>query len=69
MKQGINPTRKQKELMVEQGLNPSAWLVSKSLQDRLELVHRMTGVRQDVYLKEGAIDERTNSGERFSGLE
>ncbi|MGY0654702.1 DUF6906 family protein [Bacillus subtilis] len=45
MKQGKRPTRAQKDIIKQNGLNPNNWLVSKNLQhkQRLIIVHRYTG--------------------------
>lgn len=42
MKNGKRPTKNQKILMKEQGLNAELWLVSKKLDNELHLVHRNT---------------------------
>ncbi|MGQ4668611.1 DUF6906 family protein [Metabacillus halosaccharovorans] len=49
MKQGKRPTRAQKKLIVQSGLNPNNWLIEKNLihDHRLHLIHRETG-RQRV---------------------
>ncbi|MCM3525269.1 hypothetical protein M3687_09345 [Bacillus subtilis] len=45
MKHGKRPTRAQKDIIKQNGLNPNNWLVSKNLQheQRLIFVHRYTG--------------------------
>ncbi|MCM3411251.1 DUF6906 family protein [Metabacillus litoralis] len=45
MKQGKRPTRAQKKLLINSGLNPNNWLVEKNLvhDHKLYLVHRETG--------------------------
>ncbi|GED03691.1 DUF6906 family protein [Bacillus atrophaeus] len=45
MKHGKRPTRAQKQIIQQNGLNPNNWLVAKNLQHerRLILVHRNTG--------------------------
>ncbi|MGC4375895.1 hypothetical protein WD019_02985 [Fictibacillus sp. Mic-4] len=48
MKNGKNPTRKQKALIKEMGLNPENWLVSKSLHNQLLLIHRWTGAKRTL---------------------
>ncbi|MCX7772093.1 MAG: hypothetical protein N2376_03155 [Clostridia bacterium] len=53
MKHGVRPTRAQKIAMKNSGLDPREWLIIKAFMDRLEIVHRVTGIRQDVYLKAG----------------
>lgn len=43
MKQGKAPTRKHKQLISENGLNPLNWLVVKNLPQELHIIHRHTG--------------------------
>ncbi|UOQ85670.1 DUF6906 family protein [Gracilibacillus salinarum] len=43
MKHGRRPTRKHKEVLVAENLNPKNWLIVKNLDDRLEVVHKETG--------------------------
>lgn len=43
MKQGKRPTRKQKLIIADMGLNPYNWLVTKNLPGELHLEHRDTG--------------------------
>nr|WGD93638.1 hypothetical protein P5629_08440 [Bacillus subtilis] len=45
MKRGKRPTRAQKDIIKQNGLNPNNWLVSKNLrhEQRLIVVHRYTG--------------------------
>jgi len=50
MKQGKNPTRKQKQIMKENGLDPEVWLVSKSESHALLLIHRYTDRPKQVWL-------------------
>lgn len=50
MKQGKNPTRRQLKVISEHVATPSDWLVSKALDDRLELVHRYAGTTKIIYL-------------------
>jgi hypothetical protein len=40
MKNGKRPTRKQKDLIKENGLDPQMWLIAKHTSDELLLVHR-----------------------------
>ena len=40
MKNGKNPTREQKKLMVKWKIDPTMWLVVKDTPERMELVHR-----------------------------
>jgi len=42
MKQGTNPTRKQKLAIAAMRLNPDNWLVIKALAGELHIVHRST---------------------------
>lgn len=49
MKHGKNPTKKQKIMLKESGLNPENWLVVKNTTGQLQLIHRTTG-RQRVLL-------------------
>ena len=42
MKHGKNPTREQKRIISDNGLNPDNWLVGKIYPDKLELRHRLT---------------------------
>lgn len=42
MKHGLRPTRKQKQVIKDNRLNPDNWLVTKNLQCELYLVHRYT---------------------------
>lgn len=42
MKHGKTPTREQRKLITSKGLDPAAWLVTKNLPDRIELVHRLS---------------------------
>ncbi|MEK5477546.1 hypothetical protein NYE70_11435 [Paenibacillus sp. FSL R5-0407] len=50
MKQGKNPTRRQKIAIKEAGINPDNWLVCKALDDRLELVHRFMNTTKTIFL-------------------
>ncbi|WP_281885639.1 DUF6906 family protein [Paenibacillus sp. YYML68] len=43
MKQGKNPTRKQKELIKSYGLNYQNWLVERVTSAEVVIVHRMSG--------------------------
>ena len=42
MKHGKNPTREQKKIIADNGLNVDNWYVSKVFPDRLELIHKQT---------------------------
>lgn len=48
MKQGKNPTLKQKLAIKYAGLNPENWLVTKSLRNELKIVHRFTGTQRSI---------------------
>ncbi|MHC8523951.1 DUF6906 family protein [Rossellomorea sp. H39__3] len=50
MKNGKKPTRNQFKTLIEAGLNPRNWLITKNLkQDReLVLVHRDTGTTRKI---------------------
>ncbi|WP_164849569.1 DUF6906 family protein [Niallia taxi] len=48
MKQGKNPTRKQKENIRGAGLNPENWLIYKNDGERVSLVHRNTGTTRQI---------------------
>lgn len=50
MKQGRNPTRKQKALIKQRGLNPENWLVIKNLSAALHIAHRVTGNERVISL-------------------
>jgi len=49
MKHGKNPTRKQKVMLKDSGLNPENWLVVRNTAGQLQLINRATG-RQRVIL-------------------
>jgi hypothetical protein len=42
MKNGKKPTRREKELLAKNRLNPNNWLVSKRNDGMLMLIHRYT---------------------------
>jgi hypothetical protein len=53
MKRGKKPTRKQKEMIVQQkignrNLNPDKWLVRQLSDGGLVLIHRMSGKTREV---------------------
>lgn len=50
MKNGKRPTLKQKQSMLSAGKSPKNWLVVKSLEDDLHIVHRETG-REETIVK------------------
>lgn len=43
MKHGLRPTKKQKIIINDAGLNPNNWLVTKNLVKAIHIVHRDTG--------------------------
>jgi hypothetical protein len=43
MKNGKTPTRNQRKLFIEVGLNPKNWLIVKNQSDQITIVHRETG--------------------------
>ncbi|WP_197059922.1 DUF6906 family protein [Bacillus sp. UNC322MFChir4.1] len=42
MKNGKNPTKKQKVLIESYNLNPNNWLIYKKVDNELHLIHRNT---------------------------
>ncbi len=50
MKHGKKPTRNQFKTLVEAGLNPRAWLITKNLKQdgELVLIHRETGTTRKI---------------------
>lgn len=48
MKNGKNPTVRQKMLIKSCNLNPENWLIYKNIDGRLHLVHRNTGTTRVV---------------------
>jgi len=48
VKQGKNPTRKQKENIRKAGLNPDNWLIYKNHGEKVSLIHRNTGTTRDI---------------------
>jgi hypothetical protein len=50
MKNGKRPTRKQKEVISQAGLDAKMWLVSKAEAHSLFLVHRFTGKGKQLIL-------------------
>ncbi|MDA2567378.1 hypothetical protein PDQ34_26005 [Bacillus cereus] len=42
MKNGKNPTKREKIIIESQGLNPENWLIYKKVANELHLVHRDT---------------------------
>ncbi|MCM3599364.1 hypothetical protein M3175_01370 [Robertmurraya korlensis] len=43
MKSGKKPTRAQRKILLENGLNPLNWLIVKNQDLQMEVVHRETG--------------------------
>lgn len=50
MKHGKRLTRKQKEILSDNGLNPNNWLIVKNLDHRLEVVHKESGNLKSINL-------------------
>ncbi|GIN60497.1 hypothetical protein J27TS8_04900 [Robertmurraya siralis] len=50
MKQGKRPTRNQKKLFIEYGLNPAKWLIVKNQMHEMLVVHRETGRTKTIKL-------------------
>ena len=50
MKHGKRPTRKQKQLIKEAGLDPGMWLIAKNTSDELLLVHRYINQSKRVFI-------------------
>ncbi|WP_418303817.1 DUF6906 family protein [Paenibacillus crassostreae] len=50
MKNGKNPTLRQKMVIKDAGFNPDNWLVCKSPTDELHLVHRFTSSTKIIHL-------------------
>ena len=57
MKNGKNPTREQKKLMIKWKLDPTMWLVVKDTPERMELIHRHFD-RTKKIIPKGERDER-----------
>ena len=49
---GKNPTREQRKLLIQRGLNTLEWLVQKDTSTSMQLVHRKTG-EEMLLVKEG----------------
>lgn len=49
MKNGKNPTRRQKIAIKEAGLTPDNWLVVKDLTDTMTIVHREVGRQRTIF--------------------
>lgn len=50
MKNGKNPTRRQKQIIKDAGSNPENWLVCKAETYKLHLVHRNTNTTKIIHL-------------------
>ncbi|WP_434091802.1 DUF6906 family protein [Rossellomorea vietnamensis] len=50
MKQGKKPTRNQRKTIIEAGVNPNNWYVSKDLKQegRMLLVHKNTNQAKEI---------------------
>ena len=48
VKHGKNLTRSQKKAVAAAGLNPENWLVAKNLEDRLVVIHRVSGKTRTI---------------------
>ncbi|MDQ0269973.1 DUF6906 family protein [Cytobacillus purgationiresistens] len=48
MKNGKNPTVKQKKIIQSSGLNRENWLVVKNLPEKLVIVHRNTNQTKSI---------------------
>ena len=42
MKHGVKPTRAQKQVISDKGLNPKNWFVVKDTSSEMQLMHRNT---------------------------
>ncbi len=60
MKHGRRLTRKQKEIVQTAGHNPHDWLLVKNLPDKLVLVHRTNGIKQEVSNRDRVNEKRSN---------
>lgn len=52
MKQGTRPTRVQKRLLREWGLNWENWLVERDTPDEMVVVHRISGLAKTIPKRE-----------------
>ncbi|QCT03775.1 hypothetical protein E6C60_3064 [Paenibacillus algicola] len=50
MKNGKNPTRRQKAAIKAAGFNPDNWLVFKSEASTLHIIHRNTGTTKIIHI-------------------
>lgn len=48
MKNGKNPTVKQKKFIKDSGFNPENWLIVKNLDDQMLLIHRFTNTTKTI---------------------
>ncbi|WP_240421625.1 DUF6906 family protein [Paenibacillus periandrae] len=48
MKNGKRPTKRQKIAIAAAKLNPDNWLVTKSMPEKLSLVHRNSGKQRSI---------------------
>lgn len=48
MKNGKNPTRRQKMAIKAVGLSPDNWLINKALHNQLHIEHRNTGTKKVI---------------------
>ena len=53
MRQGTNPTRRQKERLTKLRLDPKVWLIVSDLPTRFEIKHRVTGTTRKLELQGG----------------
>ena len=51
VKHGKKLTRNQKKALAAVGLNPENWLVVKNLEDRLIVIHRISGKTRTIERK------------------
>jgi len=50
MKSGKKPTRNQKKVFLEFGLNPNNWLIVKNETHQMLVIHRETGRTRTIQL-------------------
>jgi hypothetical protein len=50
MKNGKKPTRNQRKLFLEAGLNPKNWMIVKNQADQMLVVHRETGREKTILI-------------------
>ena len=51
MKHGKNPTREQKKIIRDNGLNCDNWFVAKTYPDKIELIHRHTDTKRIAFVR------------------